>query len=376
MIAKVMFAVDYGFNNDFLNFILRQGIDLYSIKQTEYGFTAICHARDYRKIAFLSRKFQCRVRIRKKKGIYFVLHPLKQRCGILLVVCLFPFLCAFFSCIIWKVTINTDDTRLKNAIGHSLYNQGVYRGSYCTKTKLDEAQQQLMLENKNLGYITLNFYRGILECNVYLRNEKTDSRPAHYEEDITCTISGIVTDIRVYSGFQMVKPGESVCRGDVLVAASRTDSRGSTDMQSTAAYIAGDCEKEYRVYIPYNKNAQVYTGLQKRNVTVSFMEKNYHIVQNDLSDFGNYIVTSTVVPASFFGFSFPFTVKTDVYSQLGEMGLVTDFPQARKNGHNQLSHIIAADEKMEQEYTRNYDYIVSEEGVTVVCCVRGRYIMI
>ena len=133
MLARAEFCVEYGFYNNFLNFILENDIPLNSVKFTEFGFTAVCRADDYKKIAFMARRFQCRIKLKKKKGVYFILHPYRNRRGIIIGAVIFPLLCFLYSCVIWTVDINTDDLRLKNTIAHSLYRQGVYPGNICSK---------------------------------------------------------------------------------------------------------------------------------------------------------------------------------------------------------------------------------------------------
>jgi len=375
MIAKIRFSAEYGFFNDFLNSILRHNISVYSVHLTDFGFTAVCYAKDYESVARLARRFQCRVRIKEKKGLYFLFRPYRKRKGILAGVVVFPLLCFFLSCVIWKIEINTDDRQLKNILAHSLYNQGVYPGNICSKDKLTDVQRRLMLENKNLGYITLNFYKGILTCEVYSRNEKQNNKSDYSRNDIYSRLTGVVTDIRVYSGFSRVQLGQSVTRGDVLVTSARTDDKGRLDIRDTAAYIAGDCEKEYRIFVPYNKTVHLYTGSQRKNVTVSFMGREFKIEENDLSDYTLYTTRRAITPAGLFGFSFPFTIKTDTFSQLEERQIQYDFTEAVKAGENQIRHMINNDTRLLEEYSARYDYTLSDGGVTVVCIVKGHYIM-
>ena len=289
---------------------------------------------------------------------------------------LFPLLCFLFSCIIWKIDINTDDRQLKNTLAHSLYNQGIYRGSTCTKDQLADVQRQLMLENKNLGYITLNFYKGILTCEVYRRQERKDEKESYSFSDIVCLMDGVVTDVRVYRGFSQVQSGQSVSRGDVLVKCEELDIRGRLSQSQTAAYIAGDCEKEYTVFVPYNKTVPVYTGKTAQDEIVSFLGIEHQTKKADLSGFSMYTQQQVISSGNIAGFCFPYTVKTITYSRLEQQQISGDFPSVRKAAVKQLQHLISNDTKLEEEYSRRYDYRMEEEGVTAVCRVKGRYIII
>ena len=79
MFAKVKFEVTAGFVNDFLNYLAEKQIEVSDIERTTFGFLAVCRAQDYKTVSKAGKKFQCRVRIAEKKGIYFLMRkPLKR----------------------------------------------------------------------------------------------------------------------------------------------------------------------------------------------------------------------------------------------------------------------------------------------------------
>ena len=375
MIPKVKFSVNYGYYNNFLNDLVSRGISLRSVKQTDYGFTAVCYASDYRKIAVLARKHQCRTKIEEKKGLYFTARKYYLRKGILLSALIFPVICFLFSCVIWRVDINAGDTRLKNILAHSLFEKGVYRGNILTKAQLDDIQRRLMLENEQLGYVTFNFYRGILTCEIYERNEKKNEKESYSSQDILCRLDGVVTDIRVYRGFSPIKPGQSVSVGDVLVSCTELDGRGRLSYSQTAAYVAGDCEKEYTLFVPYNKTIPVYTGEQSGEITASFLGKEFIIKKADLSEGEVYVKQQSITPLNLAGFYFPCTVKTATYYMLEQQKIEQDNLTAVQAAETGLQHLIEDDTKLLKEYSRQYDYRMEENGVKAFCRVKGSYIM-
>ena len=126
--AKILFSATAGLYIQFLNFIKENEINLYHIKLSPLGFTAICDADDYFFIAKSSRKFQTKVRIEKKKGLYFRIRKLLTRKGIFTAVILFFVMNIVYSNLIWDIDIHTDDATIKNEIVCQLYKQGIYPG--------------------------------------------------------------------------------------------------------------------------------------------------------------------------------------------------------------------------------------------------------
>ena len=79
MTAKVHFEVWSGLYCEFFNFIAENEIYISSVRSTDFGFTAVCMAKDYRKVAKAAKKYQCRTKILRKKGLYFKTRKLAAR---------------------------------------------------------------------------------------------------------------------------------------------------------------------------------------------------------------------------------------------------------------------------------------------------------
>ena len=82
MFSKVEFEVVSGLYSAFLNWIVENEISVSDIRSTDFGFTAVCNAKDYKKLAGNAKKFQCRTKIIKRKGVYFKLRKTLKRKGL------------------------------------------------------------------------------------------------------------------------------------------------------------------------------------------------------------------------------------------------------------------------------------------------------
>ena len=371
--AKILFSATAGLYIQFLNFIKDNEINLYQIKLSPLGFTAICDADDYFFIAKSGRKFQTKVRIEKKKGLYFRIRKLLTRKGIFTAVILFFVMNIVYSNLIWDIDIHTDDATIKNEIVCQLYKQGIYPGSIYDKNLLHNAVEYIMLENQHLGYITLNFYKGILDCNIYRKTVKEDYISDLGPDNIYASKSGIITDIRVYDGFSQVQLGQSVSQGDILVSNSYTDRHGNNYTGKTRAYIEAECDCTYTVFVPYEKCIRLLTGKSEINKTVLFAGKEFILLQADTTGWYDSVKTEKIEYFSFMGFRFPLTVKTDTYYQTRLLTVTKELSTALSYGKLQLHHIIENDIKLKKEYTRNFTYKTCDDGLRVICDISGIY---
>ncbi len=125
MIAKVRFCAYSGLSNEFLNYLCENDIAVFSIVFDQFGFTAVCYAEDYKFIARAGKKYQVKVRITEKKGLWFSFRFLLKRKGILLGIALSGVMMFFFSFLIWDININTTDETLKNELVAQLFNRDI-----------------------------------------------------------------------------------------------------------------------------------------------------------------------------------------------------------------------------------------------------------
>ncbi len=373
MIPKVRFRIYSGFYNEFLNNICENNIPIFDIQSEKLGVTAVCYARDYKKIVKFRRKYQCKIRIIQKIGPWFRLSELTGRKGLLAGVFTFLLLVYAFSLIVWDIRIDTTDQTLKNEIISQLYERSIYPGIVATKERLEMAEKHILSANNRIKYISLNFYKGVLECKINMKTEKEDYLSGMSEGDIYAGLSGIVSDLRVYDGYCHIELGQSVSEGDILVSSHYIDKHGNEYYSKTRAYIEAICDKSYVIQIPFNKSVQMLTGNRYEEKTLHFMGKEFVLKSSLQGADENSLKRIQLEYITVLGFHLPACIKTTVYYQIENMVIKMDSLTARKIAQLQLEHMIMADTKLKQEIARQYEYAVSDTALTVFCHINGLY---
>ncbi len=370
---KVRFKILYGYSREFINFLAENNYNLENILPIELGYEVTANAADYRRIAGKAKKFQCRTKILYKKGIYFSFAKLLKRKGIYAGCVLFLMLSYVFSLMVWKVEIHTTDDGIKSSVISTLFENDVYPGVFYPAEKMEILKRNIMRENKNIGYIAFNFYKGVLQCEIYPVNHSENYKKNKTEYNIYAELSGVITDLRVYSGYTSLQPGQSVTRGDLLVSNVITTKYEYTSTSLTDAYIEGICKKEYSIFIPFEKEIKLLTGKMLTEKTLYFMGKEYKIIKADKQ--GEYTHRTGLKNLNISGFNLPATIKTDTYYLLENTKINYDLPMALDKGKTALNTIIVNDVKLKKELSRNYSYRLQEDGVNLYCVTEGYYQM-
>ena len=373
MVAKVKFRTSAGFYKEFLNYLCENNIPVMNVVYEQFGFTALCYAEDYRFIARAGKKFQVKVRLLEKKGLWFSFGFVLKRKGVLIGVATFLLLTYVFSLMVWDINLEITDETIKNEIITQLFAQNIYPGVFADKEKLNRAEKEILSVNNKLKYVSLNFYKGILNCQISFKTDKADYLAGLKDDNIYAQMSGIISDLRVYDGYSVVQLGQSVARGDMLVSSLHTDKHGNQYTSATRAYIEAICNKSYSVEIPFEKTVEILTGETDQEKTIYFMGYSKDIKCVDSMFKQSSIYKSYIDYCSFFGFHLPLTIKTTHYYKLRQVDIKNDSLTARKVAQLQLEHMIQNDEKLIKENSRQYEYILAKDCLTVYCHINGCY---
>ncbi|MEG2192463.1 MAG: sporulation protein YqfD [Oscillospiraceae bacterium] len=373
MFDEIRFQVTGGLYNDFFNYLMESGYIVLHICHTTFGFSAICRGKDYLKISKAAKKFQCRTKVIERNGLYFKISKYIKRKGLIVGIGCFLALSYLFTLIIWRIEINTEDANLKNSIVSLLYSQEIYTGSVYSKEALQKATRYIYLQNEDIAFISLNFSKGVLTCHVDKSVKKEDYLSTATNSDIIATQDGVITQLRVYSGFSLVGLKQAVAKGDILVSATTLTANNHTAIANPRAYVEAYCEKTYSVSVPLNKNQPVYTGEILQQKSIKFMGKIYIYRDVDISQWSCYTSSVKINYCSFFGFKLPVTQEVKSYCRLKNSDIKLSGEKAFSAAKNQIYTIIRQDISLIKEEKRSYTKYESDEEVRVDCTVCGYY---
>ena len=118
---------------------------------------------------------------------------------------------------------------------------------------------------------------------------------------------------------------------------------------------------------------EILTGETDQEKTVYFMGYSKDIKCVDSMFKQSSISKSYIDYCSFFGFHLPLTIKTTHYYKMRQVNIKSDSLTARKIAQLRLEHMIQNDERLKKENSRQYEYLLAEDSLTVYCHVNGQY---
>lgn len=159
--AGVRFTARNGSPETLLTDAAAQGIHLYGISARPGGFCAHCAAWQYRRLTALARHRRVRLRVEKRKGLYFLLRPLLRRKGLWVGLVAWGLVLVWLQGLVWAVDYGNLTTGQWTRAGAVLRSCGLQPGTAVTEELLRTGKYAL-LESGEFSWASLNFEKGRL----------------------------------------------------------------------------------------------------------------------------------------------------------------------------------------------------------------------
>ena len=207
---------------------------------------------DFKKISQVARKTNCKVRILRKRGIPFFLNRYKKRKIFVLFLILIVLSIFVSSKYVWSVKISVkDDLKLEN-IEEDIEALGITKGVKKDKIDTDKVINELRLKRDDIAWVGID----IEGTNVKVNIVKADKAPNIIDNSDYCNIvaskAGIIKKIIAQNGTAIVKVGDQVQKGDILIAGymegKYTDTRYVHSLGEVEAIVSYQKSKEIKFF--------------------------------------------------------------------------------------------------------------------------------
>lgn len=238
LLGRVRFRAEGGDAEKLLTACAGQGIPVSGVRATALGFTAWTPARCYHRLRPLARRSHTRVRLAKKQGLCFVLLRWRGRWGLVLGPLVLAAVLAFSGNVVWAIRFDGLPAAQQIQLRSQLLQAGIWEGAWLRPDSLDAARQELLAQNEEYSWLTLNFYRGRLVVEAS-QLRPAPELPQGRSCDLVSAADGVVLEVNIQSGQPLCSPGQTVAKGQQLAAGRYQDRDGRLfEVQSAGEVMA------------------------------------------------------------------------------------------------------------------------------------------
>lgn len=266
--AGVRFTARNGSPEALLTDAAAQGIHLYGISARPGGFCAHCAAWQYRRLAALARHRRVRLRVDKRKGLYFLLRPLLRRKGLWVGLVAWGLVLVWLQGLIWAIDYSSLTTGQRARASAVLRNCGLQPGTAVNEELLRTGEYAL-LESGEFSWASLNFEKGRLAVEAAPARARPEIA-AGTLHGLRAKCNGTVLHTNLASGTMLVVPGQTVEAGQGLIGTARSERDGTLIFAPAAGTVVAQLEWETNQSIPLAETLSQLTGKNTTNYKLFF----------------------------------------------------------------------------------------------------------
>lgn len=152
----VTFSFKKGFAEDFLSYCFNEGIELRNVEKKDDYITACCNLKNYKRLHTIARRSGGIVKIINKKGLPFLLLPLKNRIGFFVGALCFLAVISFLNTFIWSVEIVGNERVGDMAIMAYLESNNLKKGTMWSSVDKEKLAWDMMSEFDDFSWVHIN----------------------------------------------------------------------------------------------------------------------------------------------------------------------------------------------------------------------------
>lgn len=280
----------------FINLCMVERKNIISISKRDNDFIICMGLKDFFGIRPLVRKSQNRIQVIGYWGLPFVTRRIKKRKMLVVGGALFLIVINILMSYIWFIDIiGMNDVPMRQ-IKECVYQYGLKPGVLKEEINAKFIENQILLNIPEVAWVSINFTgtRAVVEIVEKTMPKEVDKAPG----DIIAGKDGIITEVIVLAGQSIVKKGDTVKKGDLLIKGVAYDGKEPLPIVVgvTPQLIRANGIVKARVwYEGYGESevvtvSRVRTGQQKVGITVHIFEHEFHVKPAEIPSEGEFEV--------------------------------------------------------------------------------------
>ncbi len=255
---RVRFSGD--FKERILSLCAHNSITLWSTKLRDDKIESNISIREFKLLRNVVRGRGIRAHILKKVGIPFITNRYKRRYGILAGAVSFFLIISLMSEYIWIIDVKGNHKVTDEHILSVCYSIGIKNGIRKDSIYPKIEREKLMLKLKGIAWASINIEGSRLTVNVTETKEREEETGGF--SNLKAAADGVIKKLDIISGTSVVKVGQAVKKGDLLVSGIIETIDGTRFVKSKGEVIAFS-QNEIVLKEEYKQKPMILTGKVK-----------------------------------------------------------------------------------------------------------------
>lgn len=295
-----------------LNRASANGINIWNTYYTDGCIFGNISANKFCKLFCLRHGLNCKIEIINRNGLLFGAKKYKRRFGLLVGIIAFFAIIITLSNFIWIINFSGNESISSKELLNACKNIGVKEGIAKNKIHHKYDAQKLQLAHGKIAWCSFNIEGCVLTVNIseIKQNKETENKTP---SNIKSIISGRIKKIDVTSGNVLIKVGDYVSTGDLLVSGIIENNSGIHFVHSEGEIIA-ETERVFSAEGKYSQVLLVPVSKQLNKYTIKFFNFEFPLFLGNVR--GDFEYECDITDLSVFNKRIPLSIATQKYIML------------------------------------------------------------
>lgn len=258
--GSVAFRAEGKHPEHFINAVARSQARLWDVKCKGTVLTARVACADYFSLRPLARRSGMRLRVQRRSGLPFYLRHLRRRPGMVLGAVLFFAVIQCLSLFVWDVQVEGNSLLSREQVLAAAEEMGLKPGTLKRNINLQLVEQGSLARLPEVSWLAVNISGGRADIRL---NER-DMAPYMVPENEPCNIkarcAGQILQLEAHTGTAMVKEGDGVVEGQLLISAIVEDIHGGSMLKHAAGKVYASVKRTFAAEVPFEQTVTQSVG--------------------------------------------------------------------------------------------------------------------
>lgn len=206
-----------------------------------------------------NRRKDRRIFLERSIGIPHIFYRYRHRygifAGIIIMLTIIYASCGF----LWDIRISGNDNLSDIIIMRELNAKGLCPGKRISQLDIDRIENAVLLDSDDISWITINLNGTVAHVQIREKNEqppKKETKPSN----LIASKNGEIVSLEVFSGKPVVKPGDIVTKGDLLVSGIYDSQSMGYRFRHSSGAVYARTTQTFEIEIPFRYQKKEYTG--------------------------------------------------------------------------------------------------------------------
>lgn len=310
LLGTIRFSVDGGYPEKFLSLAAFTGVRMWNIRRKGSAITASTLKKNNQKLLSAAKRSGVTLHIDNQKGAPYLLNRYHRRAGVFIGLVILLITVWFFASFIWTVQVTGNSATPSDEITEVLNDLGMKAGAFPLMLNLKDIEQKAMTKLPGLAWMHIEMRGTTAVVKVRERVYPPDISP-----ELPCNVvasqTGQIVKIQPYEGKAMVRVGDTIPQGGLLVSGVIDCQNGVVRFVHARASVTALVKRDLTVSVPYKQTVRLPTGKESSLYTIKLFTTEIPLYWSKPGGDSNRSVYDNWM--NVFGVRLPIGVSTNVY---------------------------------------------------------------